>query len=210
MGYQSPDARGRAASRRRETQIAMRRAWAARLIAGGLSLIAALVVLIEPHGSLTAITVVLGIYLVIVGIVLAAGATLVDLNRWLVVALGVLAVIAGVFVIIHPGTAINTVRVVFGIYLLITGIVHLDAARRAEGNLLAETLPGVLSVIAGLVFLFAPKLGLAALALFVGVYLLIRAAVDFTLAWHMYREAERYEKNSGPAGASTPGREARH
>jgi uncharacterized membrane protein HdeD (DUF308 family) len=178
--------------------------------AGVLTLIAALIVLIEPHGSLTAIAVVLGVYLVIVGIILVAGAALIDLNRWLVVALGVLAAIAGLFVIIHPGTAITTVRIVFGIYLLITGIVHLDAARRSQGDRLAETLPGALGVIAGLVFLFAPKLGLAALALFVGIYLLIRAAVDFTLAWHMHRAAERQERNSGPRAVPTPGREARH
>lgn len=184
----------------------MRAGWLVPLVAGALNLIAALVVLIEPHGSLTAITVVLGIYLVIAGIIVVATATPADPNRLFAVILGVLAVIAGVFVMIHPGSAINAVRIIFGIYLLVTGGLRLVAVRREQRDRFTDILPGVLSVIAGLVFLFAPKLGLSALALFVGVYLLIRAALDLTIAWRLHQEQRGGP--DGPQAVPTPRREA--
>ena len=160
------------------------RAWWVPLLTGVLNLIAALVVLIEPHNSLVAIAVVLGIYLVLVGILLVVtGLARPQPGRgWWTFALGALAIIAGVFVIARPGSAVHGVRIVFGIYLLLAGGAHLVFALVAVGNRAGEVLRGALDLIGGLVFLFAPKLGLAALALFVGVYLVIRGAVEVAVA----------------------------
>jgi uncharacterized membrane protein HdeD (DUF308 family) len=165
------------------------RAWRPPLIVGGLNLIAALVVLIAPHTSLLLVALILGIYLVIAGVLVVASAAEPGPGRWLLVALGVLAIIAGIFVIVRPGSAVHGVRIVFGIYLVISGITHLLAATRDDSDRVVEFLRGALGLIAGLVFLFAPKLGLTALALFLGVYLLVQAAVDVTIAWFLHREA---------------------
>jgi len=160
------------------------RAWWVPLLVGVVNLIAALVVLIEPHNSLVAIAVVLGIYLLLAGIALiVAGFARPDPNRgWLAFALGALAVIAGIFVIARPGSAVHGVRIVFGIYLVLAGAAHLGLAVFAAGNRMGEVLRGALDLIGGLVFLFAPKLGLAALALFVGIYLILRGAVEIAVA----------------------------
>jgi uncharacterized membrane protein HdeD (DUF308 family) len=160
------------------------RAWWVPLLTGVLNLIAALVVLVEPHNSLVAIAVVLGIYLVLVGTLLVVtGLARPQPGRgWWAFALGALAIIAGVFVIARPGSAVHGVRIVFGIYLLLAGGAHLVFALVAVGNRAGEVLRGALDLIGGLVFLFAPKLGLAALALFVGVYLVIRGAVEVAVA----------------------------
>jgi uncharacterized membrane protein HdeD (DUF308 family) len=165
------------------------RAWWVPLLTGTLNVIAALVVLIEPHNSLKAIAVVLGIYLVLAGLMLAVAglAQPRPSGRWWAFALGALAIIAGVFVIARPGSAVHGVRIVFGIYLLLAGGAHLGIAVVAVGNRVGEVVRGALDLIGGLVFLFAPKLGLGALALFVGVYLLIRGAVDLALAVELRR-----------------------
>ena len=159
-------------------------AWWVPLLTGVLNLVAALVVLIEPHTSLVAIAVVLGIYLVLAGLLLAAAglARSRPSRGWWTFALGALAIIAGVFVILRPGSAVHGVRIVFGIYLVLGGGAHLVVAACTVGNRFGEVLRGALDLVAGLVFLFAPKLGLAALALFVGVYLLIRGAVEVAVA----------------------------
>ncbi len=151
------------------------------LVWGLLNLIAALVVLTEPHNSLLAIAVVLGIYLVIVGLLIALAGWSRTADRLVVVGIGLLAVVAGIFVIARPGSAVHGVRIVFGIYLLIAGAVHLwtgTQVRRERYQLVF----GGLELVAGLVFLFAPKLGLTALALFVGIYLLLRAVLELGLA----------------------------
>jgi uncharacterized membrane protein HdeD (DUF308 family) len=149
-----------------------------------VNIIAALVVLIEPHNSLVAITVVLGIYLILAGLALiVAGFARPDPSQgWLAFALGALAVIAGIFVMVHPGSAVHGVRIIFGIYLLLAGAAHIGLSLFAAGNRLGEVLRGALDVVGGLVFLFAPKLGLAALALFVGIYLILRGAVEIAVA----------------------------
>jgi uncharacterized membrane protein HdeD (DUF308 family) len=168
------------------------RAWWVPLLVGVLNLIAALVVLIEPHNSLVAIAVVLGIYLLLGGIALVvAGFARPDPTRsWWVFALGLLAAIAGIVVILRPGSAVHGVRIVFGIYLLLAGAGNLLVALIAPVDRAGEVLRGALDVVGGLVFLFAPRLGLAALALFVGIYLVLRGAVEIAVALEL-RSAAR-------------------
>lgn len=169
------------------------RAWWIPLVAGLLNLIAGLVILIEPHNSLLAIALVLGIYLVIAGILTLIAGLARPRDRGIVIAFAILAIIAGAFVIARPGSAVHGVRIVFGLYLLISGLAHLGSVVFESGNRGQEILRGSLEVIGGIVFLAAPKLGLAAVALFLGIYLLIRGALEVTLALAL-REA-KHETN---------------
>jgi uncharacterized membrane protein HdeD (DUF308 family) len=180
----SPAAAGHATPRGPAEVDALLRAWWVPLLLGVLNLIAALVVLIEPHDSLTAITVVLGIYLVLAGIaiVVAAFARPNPAHTWWTFVLGALAVIGGIFVILHPGAAIHGVRIIFGIYLLLAGAANLGVALLAPVDRVGEIMRGLLDLAGGLVFLFAPSLGLAGLALFVGIYLVLRGAVEIAVA----------------------------
>jgi uncharacterized membrane protein HdeD (DUF308 family) len=157
--------------------------WWIPLLSGALAVIAGLVVLIEPHSSLLAVALVIGIYLVIAGIFVVAGGLARSAERWVPVVFGILAILAGIFVIARPGSAVHGVRIVFGIFLLLSGLAHLALAASLHGDRRNEIVRGVLELVAGIVFLAAPKLGLAALALFFGVYLLLRGALDLTLAF---------------------------
>jgi uncharacterized membrane protein HdeD (DUF308 family) len=165
-------------------------AWWVPLVIGILNVIAALVILIEPHDSLLAIALVLGIYLAIAGALALALGFSGSSPRWGLIALAVLAVVAGAFVIARPGSAVHGVRIVFGIYLVVSGLAHLGLAASMSGDRRAEILRGVLEVIAGIVFLVAPKLGLAAVALFLGIYLLLRGALEIAAALAL-RQAKR-------------------
>ncbi len=162
-------------------------AWWVALLVGVVNVIAALVVLIEPHTSLLAIALVVGIYLVIAGILIVSSGLGRSQDRWLPVAFGILAIIAGAFVIDRPGAAVHGVRIVFGIYLVVSGLAHLGLAARMQGDRRAEIVRGVLEIIAGIVFLAAPKLGLAALALFFGIYLLLRGLFELAFALALRR-----------------------
>lgn len=163
------------------------RSWWVPLIAGALSLIAGLVVLIEPHGSLLAVTVVVGIYLVIAGIVFFAAGFATESHRWWIVGLGLVTVIAGVLVIAHPDSAVNGVRILLGICLLASGLFHLVMAAMIEGERRVEIVRGLLELIGAIVLLVVPKLGLAALALLVGIYLLLRGILEVVLAFELRR-----------------------
>ena len=163
--------------------------WWVPLLSGVLNLVAGLIVLVEPHNSLLAIALVLGIYLVLAGIFVVVAGLAAPVNRWLIVGLGVLAIVAGVFVIARPGSAVHGVRIVFGLYLILAAFANFGAAAVVPGDRLAGVVRGAIDLIGGVVFLAAPKLGLAALALFVGVYLLLRGCLEFGLALAL-REAK--------------------
>ncbi|MFZ0041557.1 MAG: DUF308 domain-containing protein [Solirubrobacteraceae bacterium] len=167
----------------REAAETLASVWWVPLLSGVLTVIAGLVVLIEPHNSLLAIALVIGIYLVIAGIFLVAGGFARVDNRGIAIAFGLLAVIAGIFVIARPGSAVHGVRIVFGIFLVISGIAHLALAASIHGDRRTEIVRGLLELVAGIVFLAAPKLGLAAVALFFGVYLLLRGILELMLAF---------------------------
>ena len=158
------------------------KAWWVPLMTGVINVIFGLIVLIEPHNSLLAIALVLGIYLVIAGVFALAGGIAAPSHRGLLIAFAILAIVAGIFVIARPGSAVHGVRIVFGIYLLASGLAHLWVAAMVSDDRRSNVIRGVLEVIGGLVFLFAPKLGLAAVALFIGIYLLIRGALEITVA----------------------------
>jgi uncharacterized membrane protein HdeD (DUF308 family) len=159
--------------------------WRVPLVAGIVTLIAGIVILVEPHGTLTAITVVVGIYLLLTGLVITGAGFATDPKSWVVVVLGLLAILGGIFVIIHPGSTIHAVRIVLGIYLVIAGLVRLAASFGDSGNRMRDLFRGAIDLIAGLVFLFAPSLGLSAMAVIVGIYLLLTALMELTIAWGM-------------------------
>jgi uncharacterized membrane protein HdeD (DUF308 family) len=186
---------GHAASEGPASAETLLHAWWVPLLIGVVNVIAALVVLLEPHNSLVAIAVVLGIYLLLAGIALiVAGFARPNPSQgWLAFALGALAILAGIFVILRPGSAVHGVRIVFGIYLVLAGAGHLGLAVFAVGDRIGEVLRGALDVVGGLVFLFAPKLGLAALALFVGVYLILRGGVEIAVAVELRAAAHSAE-----------------
>jgi uncharacterized membrane protein HdeD (DUF308 family) len=163
-------------------EAAVLNAWWVPLIIGLLNVVAGLVVLIEPHGSLSAIAVVLGIYLVIVGILVASRGLALPAHRWLIAGIGALAVVAGVLIIVRPGVAIEGVRIIFGIYLLFAALVRFGAATLVPENRGEQLIRGALDLIGGVVFLAAPRLGVAALALFLGVYLLLRGCMEIAVA----------------------------
>ena len=163
------------------------RSWWIPLVSGLLNLLAALIILTAPHSSLVAIAFIIGIYLVLAGAIALGGAFGLSANRGIVITLASLAIVAGIFVMFRPGSAVHGVRIVLGIYLVISGLAHLSFGALVGVNRGRETLVGALELIAGIVFLAAPKLGLAALALFIGIYLLMRAAMEIALALALRR-----------------------
>ena len=108
-----------------------------------LDVAAAVVVIAWPGPSAEVLTVVIGFYVVVVGVlelyststpaVKAAGNT-----GWLV-ATGVLSIIAGILLIVWPDIGAVTLAVVFGAYLTAYGLIMLvSAARAPKGETVAD------------------------------------------------------------------------
>ncbi len=102
---------------------------------------------------------------------------------WLAVLMGLLSVIAGIVVLAKPSHSLATLAVIFGIFVLVDGIIELAGALIGSSQnrgLLAVV--GVLSVIAGVLLIRHPLGGVRAVALVLGIWLIAAGVVRFIAA----------------------------
>ena len=111
-------------------------------------------------------------------------------NATMLIILGVLTVILGVFAISTPFIAGLTVTVFIGFLLLSMGVLQVLAAFKAGnwGAGIAGTIIGVLSIFAGLFMLFRPVAGLATLTLVLAIYFVVDGISEILVAFKMRPE----------------------
>ena len=147
--------------------------WWLMLGLGLLSIVAGVIVLMEPGSSLKAIAVITGIFVLIDGIVaLVAALSRGAENRGLVALIGVLNLVVGVLLIRHPIGGVVAVALLVGIWLIVAGAVRFVLAFDAEGHRVWRFLIAAVEVVAGIVVVSSPSIGVATLALLVGVALI--------------------------------------
>jgi uncharacterized membrane protein HdeD (DUF308 family) len=102
---------------------------------------------------------------------------------WLALLIGGLSIVAGVIVILKPSDSLSTLAVIFGIFILVDGLIALAGALLGESQnrgLLAVL--GALSVIAGVLLIRHPLGGVKAVALLLGIWLIAAGVVRFISA----------------------------
>ena len=103
---------------------------------------------------------------------------------WLALLIGVLSIVAGIIVVLKPSDSLSTLAVIFGIFILIDGIVEIVAAIAGDSEsrgMLAVI--GTLSVIAGVLLIRHPLGGVRAVALLLGIWLIAAGVVRFIAAF---------------------------
>jgi uncharacterized membrane protein HdeD (DUF308 family) len=145
----------------------------ALLIRGLVFFILGLIGLFRPIGSLAAITVILGVFLLLD----AMGALFLTFacRRYLGVFWSLLLCVAGVVMIVRPVEADVMIAVVLGVWLIATGVSELVSASVSPSRLFLSG-SGVLSILIGILLAVAPFAGLAAFSTIVAVLLLISGA----------------------------------
>ena len=160
------------------------RYWYLPAISGAIGVVVGVLVLAAPNRSLKALAVITGIYLLLAG-VLWIVQTISDEERSPGgMLLGILALIAGVVVIRHPGQSIVAVSLALGIYFLVAGALAL--ARAIIGpDRLASLARGVVLVAAGVVITSSPEISVKTLALLTGIGLGLQGAMEIGEAFVM-------------------------
>ncbi len=103
---------------------------------------------------------------------------------WLALLIGLLAIVAGIIVILKPSNSLSTLAVIFGIFILVDGIVALvgSLSRAVESRGLLAVV-GALSVIAGVLLIRHPLGGVRAVALIFGIWLIAIGVARFVEAF---------------------------
>ena len=132
----------------------------------------------DPHETLSTFTVIAGIFLLVEGVLSIAGSIFGRGDgRGLLALVGVLSAIAGLILIKKPFDTLLVFTLIFGVWFVVAGIVRFVVAFSAEENRGATFALAAIDLIAGVVILAWPKLGLATFAVIVGITLILRGTL---------------------------------
>ena len=153
----------------RDQRQAISRLWWLPLSLGVLSIVAGVIVLAKPDNSLATLAVVAGIFVLVNGI-FEVGASISTHTeyRGLVAVIGILDLVIGVMLIRHPIKGVTVIAILLGIWLLALGAVRFVQAFDYESHRPWRLLVACVELIAGIVIVASPGIGLATLALLVG------------------------------------------
>lgn len=179
---------------------AFRSLWWLFALLGVLTIIAGILLIVWSGPSLVTVAVIVGIFLIVDGVfeVVAAIANKGE-GRVLLAILGVLSFIAGVILVKHPFTGLVALVIIVGAWFIVSGIVRFVSAFSEREYRGTNIVIGVLDLLAGVVVLAWPDLGLKTMAVLAGIILLIRG-VAFVYGGFQIRKLPK----DGDLGGPTP------
>jgi uncharacterized membrane protein HdeD (DUF308 family) len=158
------------------------RLWWLVVLLGALGIAAGVVVLVVPDIGLKTLAVVSGVFLLVDGIFeLAASLDRGTENRGMLALIGVLTAIIGILLVRHPIAGVVATALLLGFWLLALGIIRFAEAfgERSGWTLLVAAI----EVIAGIVIVASPDIGVATLAALVGLAFILRGVAMAALGW---------------------------
>lgn len=148
--------------------------WWLFVVVGIASLVAGVIIVLQPSHSLATLAVVAGIFLLLDGIVelIESLGHSVE-NRALAAIVGVLGIVVGVLLIRHPTHAVTAVGLLIGIWLIAAGVIRLLRAIALGARLLWGIGVAVLEIVVGIAIVANPHIGYATLAILLGIWLIV-------------------------------------
>ena len=163
--------------------------WWALLLRGIAAVLFGLAALFWPGLTLFVLIVFFGAYALVDGILaIVAGIRGSEGRRWLLLAEGVLGVLAGLITLFWPGMTALLLLFVISAWAIFTGLLKVVMAiffRREVENAWLMGLSGVLSVLFGVILAVLPGAGLLSLVWLIGIYALIVGVVLIVLSVRM-------------------------
>ncbi len=161
------------------------RLWWLVLISGLLAVLVGVLALVIPGATLLFLGLLFGVSLMITGVSsIALGLTGDGTpgRQTLSVLLGFVAVLAGIFCFVRPGAGILAVLLSVSFWFLLVGVGDLVAAFQERQHRVWRGLLGVIAIVAGVVLVVDPVIGLSTVALLAGIGFLLRGGAEIGFA----------------------------
>ncbi|MEO5876473.1 MAG: HdeD family acid-resistance protein [Streptosporangiaceae bacterium] len=153
------------------------RHWWAVAVRGGLAIAFGILAVAWPGVTLVALAILFGAYALVNGVIEAVAAFRAHgRHRTPLIVEAVLSIGLGLITLFWPGITIIAMTILIGIWAVVTGVAQIIAAVRLRQELTGEwllILSGALSVVFGVILLFWPGTGAAAVAWILGIYAMI-------------------------------------
>ncbi len=187
----------------------LRALWWLPLIKGVLAPAAGVMALVWPDPTMAALVVVLGIYVLVDAVLnLVDSRLLAGLpGRRALVSFGILGLLAGGFMVWHPGPAMRVVVVLVGAWVLLLGMILLGVtlmlvpfSRRAW---ISSLLAGLVCLGLGVAALTRPGFGVTAMGWLIGLGVIAYGGAHIGLALGLRHLTAVIGRGAGPAGSGT-------
>jgi uncharacterized membrane protein HdeD (DUF308 family) len=168
------------------------RYWWLPLGAGILTILVGILALAYPGPTLLVVGLLLGIYLVLWGAVstfrgVSGSEGMPPALRIVLIVVGLLALLAGLWLIVRPEESVPAVAWVIGFWWVATGVLQLIRGAVVPEGRGVTILLGVLGVTAGAIILAQPAIGLATLVVISGIGLIVQGGLETMAGWQLRR-----------------------
>ena len=162
--------------------------WWLVLAKGIFAIIFGLIALFYPDITLYTLITFFGLFAIAGGLFLAVASVINAKHNaywgfWLTE--GLLDILIGIVIIAYPEITIKIFIIIFGVWALISGVMHLINARKLRGVLINKNvhiINGVIAVLFGILLLFNPFGGGIALTMLIGIFALIYGIFSVIIA----------------------------
>lgn len=165
--------------------------WWIPLVAGVLSVIVGVVALVYPGPTLLVVGIIFGAYLAAWGTMLIIDSVTTHgeptFARILGVIVGLLGVLTGLILLVRPGESVVTAALVLGFWWVLSGVMRLARGIAMSVGRTWNLVMGVLGLIAGIIILAQPEIGLVTLVWIVGLGLILQGMVEIAAGWGIRR-----------------------
>lgn len=154
--------------------------------------------IVKPHETLSTLTVIFGILLLVDGVIAFLGSIFGGgEGRGLLAVVGAVSAVAGLVLIKKPHESLTVVVLIIGIWLVVAGCVRLAQSLSADRERGSNIFIALVDIIAGIVLLAWPHIGVTAFAVIFGIVLVIRGLLyivgGFTLRSAGHEAADAVE-----------------
>lgn len=184
-----------------ETMPMLMRSWWILALRGLVALLCGVLALVLPGVTMLTLVVLFAAYALVAGGASVAGALR---NRrrakdwWLLLALGMVSLGAGVLALMQPAAALLALVIVMGANALVTGVLDLALAirmrRQLRGAEWVLALGGIAALLFGAVVLVLPDAGVFALMGLFGMYAIVSGLLYLALALRVFMRQRRASK----------------
>ena len=143
---------------------------------------------VSPHETLSTFTVIAGLFLLFDGVLALLGSIFgKGEGRGLLALIGVLSAIAGLVLIKKPFDTLVVFTLIIGVWFVVAGIVRFVVALGSPEGRGGNILTAILDLIGGALILAWPDLGLATVAVIIGIVLIMRGALFIVAGWQLHK-----------------------
>jgi len=143
---------------------------------------------VSPHETLSTFTVIAGIFLLVDGVLAIFGSIFGEgEGRGLLALIGVLSALAGLVLIKKPFDTLVVFTLIVGAWFVVAGIVRFVAALASPEGRGGNIVTAIVDLIAGIVILSWPDLGLSTLAVIIGIVLILRGLFFIASGWQLHK-----------------------